>query len=154
MKRSLPRALSGITASKAETSSALLSATGSPFVREKKLPAAGGACTSAEDMVWLPSSRNAGECHLRASPDDIRAPRHFYGGSTWIVETSPGRPAILGRPCGSRFRPSEIGERECQDKCDSQLNVCVDKPLLRHSRALVHHKKKSVRTNMRGHSGA
>jgi hypothetical protein len=69
MKRSLPRALSGITASKAETFPGFVSAAGAlPVILEMKLleAAGGAACTSVEDMVWLPSSRNAGECHLRA----------------------------------------------------------------------------------------
>jgi hypothetical protein len=35
-----------------------------------------------------------------------------------------------------------------------QQILCVDKPLDRHSRALVHHKNTTMRTNMRGHSGA
>ena len=58
MKRSLPRALSGITASKAETFSSVGAAAAAlPVILAKKPvgAAVGAACTSVEDMFGLPS---------------------------------------------------------------------------------------------------
>ena len=72
MKRSLPRALSGITASKAETfSSGVVAAEALSETLEKRLDEAvvGAACTSVEDMFGLPLLRATQvDRHRRARP--------------------------------------------------------------------------------------